>query len=117
MTDRRFLACVLLAAQADAANMNGKYSVTSVDKQNVPFNDDCEPSRPPSLCMAPLGHDAHALQLPDCLCARCIVDAAKGHEYFDVWGPEIATTYGQVSPMGQRTLRRGRASLPPTPRS
>eukprot|EP00325_Prymnesiales_sp_UTEX-LB-985_P010507 CAMPEP_0174696172 /NCGR_PEP_ID=MMETSP1094-20130205/2390_1 /TAXON_ID=156173 /ORGANISM="Chrysochromulina brevifilum, Strain UTEX LB 985" /LENGTH=884 /DNA_ID=CAMNT_0015892883 /DNA_START=17 /DNA_END=2671 /DNA_ORIENTATION=+ len=47
---------------ATAGNMNGKYSVASVDKQDVPFNDDY---------------------------------ASKGHEYFDVWAPEIATTYGE----------------------
>jgi len=45
-----------------SGNMNGKYSVASVDKQNVPFNDDY---------------------------------ASKGHDYFDVWAPEIATTYGE----------------------
>ena len=57
----------LAAAAAEAAatsgsNLNGKYSVASVDKQDVPFPDDY---------------------------------ASKGMEYFDVWSPEIATTYGE----------------------
>ncbi len=47
---------------AASGNMNGRYSVTSVDKFDAPFNDDY---------------------------------ASKGHEYFDVYSPEIATTYGQ----------------------
>mmetsp|Transcript_15463 Transcript_15463/g.36558 ORF Transcript_15463/g.36558 Transcript_15463/m.36558 type:complete len:894 (-) Transcript_15463:53-2734(-) len=46
-----------------AANMNGKYSVASGDRQDVGFNDDF---------------------------------ASKGHEFFDVWSPEIATHYGEV---------------------
>jgi hypothetical protein len=45
-----------------SGNMNGKYSVSSGDKLDVPFPDDY---------------------------------ASKGHEYFDVWSPEIATTYGE----------------------
>ena len=49
-----------LAAEA-SGNLNGRYTVTSVDKLGVPFNDDY---------------------------------ASKGHEYFDVWAPEIASTYG-----------------------
>ena len=55
---------VLLLADVLAAtsNMNGRYSVSSVGKTDVPFNDDY---------------------------------ASKGHEYFDVWAPEIATTYAQ----------------------
>ncbi len=57
------LALLPLAAAGYAAhgaasgNMNGRYSVTSVDKFDVPFNDDY---------------------------------ASKGHEYFDVYSPEIA---------------------------
>jgi len=51
----------LLGGAAAVANMNGRYSVASVDQVGVPFNDDY---------------------------------ASKGHEYFDVWAPEIATTYG-----------------------
>ena len=50
------------AVAAATHNMNGKYSVTTVDKVDAPFNDDY---------------------------------ASKGHEYFDVWSPEIATTYGE----------------------
>ena len=46
-----------------SGNMNGDYVVSSIDKTNVPFNDDY---------------------------------ASKGHEYFDVWAPEIATHYGEV---------------------
>eukprot|EP00322_Chrysochromulina_rotalis_P000677 CAMPEP_0115847920 /NCGR_PEP_ID=MMETSP0287-20121206/10641_1 /TAXON_ID=412157 /ORGANISM="Chrysochromulina rotalis, Strain UIO044" /LENGTH=898 /DNA_ID=CAMNT_0003301789 /DNA_START=6 /DNA_END=2702 /DNA_ORIENTATION=+ len=54
----------LLAVSGTAAvqNLNGRYSVASVDQVGVPFNDDF---------------------------------ASKGHEFFDVWAPEIATTYGQ----------------------
>jgi len=50
------------ALVALGVNMNGKYSVSSGDRMDVPFNDDY---------------------------------ASKGHEYFDVWSPEIATTYGE----------------------
>ena len=59
---RLFVAGAALGSEVLAVNMNGKYSVASVDRQNVPFNDDY---------------------------------ASKGHEYFDVWSPEIATTYGE----------------------
>jgi len=64
---------VLLSVQAVASslprrsvtsgNMNGRYSVASGMRQDVPFNDDY---------------------------------ASKGHEFFDVWSPEIATHYGEV---------------------
>ena len=30
--------------------------------------------------------------------------ASKGHEYFDVWAPEIASHYGEVSPPCFRSL-------------
>lgn len=58
--------CALSGWHASATvlgNMNGRYSVASGDRQDVPFMDNY---------------------------------AARGHEYFDVWGPEIATRYGDV---------------------
>lgn len=49
--------------RSGSGNMNGRYSVASGARQDVPFNDDY---------------------------------ASKGHEYFDVWAPEIATHYAEV---------------------
>ena len=63
---RSFTAAILAVSCGYATasgNMNGEYIVSSVDKTNVPFNNDF---------------------------------ASKGHEYFDVWAPEIATHYGEV---------------------
>merc|ERR1719203_353742 len=54
---------ILGVADVTAKNMNGKYSIASGGRQDVPFNDDY---------------------------------ASKGHEYFDVYSPEIATHYGEV---------------------
>lgn len=57
------LAVGLWMVNAADGNMNGKYSIASGAKQDVPFNDDY---------------------------------ASKGHEYFDLWSPELATQYAQV---------------------
>ena len=77
---------VTLCALTAASNMNGKYEVSSVGDIGAAYNSDYA-SKVSSLRYyeSQISHSLTHYEIP-----------LEGYEYFDVWGPEIATHYGEV---------------------
>ena len=94
------LLCALVIVSASASgNMNGDYAVSSVSdigtcRARVFACADVVSPYPIST-LIPSPHTAS--QSPDPLDTDWKSDyAAKGYEYFDVWAPEIATSYSEA---------------------
>ena len=71
-----------------SGNMNGDYIIATGTKMAPKFNDNVcgQIFPPPPACKFPMTNSF--------IFARSQY-ASKGHEYFDVWSPELATTYGE----------------------